>query len=172
MVTDNTKFHVFNKHGILGPMTTTVFLRNANETLSQLQRSRSEFAINYTLSFSLCVWDILFHYCRICINATRLPPQLYTSPSDESITNYPCPAENKHLYMHWILDLYSLSGRMSHRKISWSLEAARFGFRLSLSAWNLTGISAAAAEVPVKFQSYTIIITSDFTASRLHEIWQ
>ena len=40
--------------------------------------------------------------------------------------------------------LYSLSERTSYRKISWSHEAARFGFRLSQSLWNLTGNSAAA----------------------------
>ena len=35
-------------------------------------------------------------------------------------------------------------GRMFHRKISWSLEAARFIFRPFQSLWNLTGTSAAA----------------------------
>ena len=42
------------------------------------------------------------------------------------------------------LGLYSLSGKTSYRKISWSLEAARFRFRLFQSLWNLTGTSAAA----------------------------
>ena len=37
----------------------------------------------------------------------------------------------------------SISGRTSYRKFSWSLEAARFGFRLFQSLWNLTGTSAA-----------------------------
>ena len=37
------------------------------------------------------------------------------------------------------LGLYSLSGRTSYRKISWILEAARFGFRPFQSLWNLTG---------------------------------
>ena len=40
--------------------------------------------------------------------------------------------------------LYSLSGKTSYCKISWSLEVARFGFRLFQSLWNLTGPSAAA----------------------------
>ena len=40
--------------------------------------------------------------------------------------------------------LYSLSCRTSYRKISWSLEAARFGFKLFQLLWNLTGTSAAA----------------------------
>ena len=42
-----------------------------------------------------------------------------------------------------IQGLYSLSGRMSCRKISWSLESARFRFRLLQSPWNLAGTSAA-----------------------------
>ena len=41
------------------------------------------------------------------------------------------------------LGLYSLSGKTSYRKISWSLEAARFGFKLFQSLWNLAGTSAA-----------------------------
>ena len=39
--------------------------------------------------------------------------------------------------------LYSLSGRTSYHKISWSLEAARLGFRRFQSFWNLTGTSTA-----------------------------
>ena len=41
------------------------------------------------------------------------------------------------------LGLYSQSGRTSYGKISRSLEAARFGFKLVPSLWNLTGTSAA-----------------------------
>ena len=43
-----------------------------------------------------------------------------------------------------LLGLYSLSGGTSYHKISWSLEAAWFGFRLFQSLWNLAGTSAAA----------------------------
>ena len=39
--------------------------------------------------------------------------------------------------------LYSLSGMTSYRKISWSLEAARFEFKIFQSLWNLAGTSAA-----------------------------
>ena len=46
-------------------------------------------------------------------------------------------------YLFWYLGLYSLSGKTSYRKISWSLEAARFGFKLFQSLWNLAGTSAA-----------------------------
>ena len=47
--------------------------------------------------------------------------------------------------LYWIraLGLYSLSGKTSYRKISWSLEAARFGFKLFQLLWNLAGTSAA-----------------------------
>ena len=44
---------------------------------------------------------------------------------------------------HLLQGLYSLSGKTSYRKISWSLEAARFGFKLFQSLWNLAGTSAA-----------------------------
>ena len=39
--------------------------------------------------------------------------------------------------------LYSVSGKTSYRKISWSLEAARLNVMMLLSLWNLTGISVA-----------------------------
>ena len=50
----------------------------------------------------------------------------------------------KHVWkLHISQGLYSLSGKTSYRKISWSLEAARFGFKLFQSLWNLAGTSAA-----------------------------
>ena len=52
--------------------------------------------------------------------------------------------EKKWVYYPHLPGLYSLSGRTSYRKISWSVEAARFMFRLLQSLLNLTGISAAA----------------------------
>ena len=45
-------------------------------------------------------------------------------------------------YYTAVLGLYSLSGKTSYRKILWSLEAARFGFKLFQSLWNLAGTSA------------------------------
>ena len=45
--------------------------------------------------------------------------------------------------VHLTQGLYSLSGKTSYRKISWSLEATRFGFKLFQSLWNLAGTSAA-----------------------------
>ena len=68
--------------------------------------------------------------------------------------------------------LYSLSGKASYHKISQSLEAARFGFLTFPVAlkfnWQL---GSSAAEIPVKFQSDMVIITSNLATSRLHEIW-
>ena len=39
--------------------------------------------------------------------------------------------------------LYSLSRKTSYRKISWSLDVARFGLKLFQSLWNLAGTSVA-----------------------------
>ena len=50
---------------------------------------------------------------------------------------------NTHLHYCTLQGVYSLSGKTSYRKISWSLEAARFGFKLFQSLWNLAGTSAA-----------------------------
>ena len=72
------------------------------------------------------------------------------------------------LHIGHIQGLYSLNERTSYRKISRSLEAARFGFRLFQFLWNMTGTSAGvAAEMPVRFQSDMIILTSNLSASRL-----
>ena len=59
----------------------------------------------------------------------------------------------------FFLSLYSLNGQMSYREISWSLETAIFGF-------------SRATETLVKFQSDTVIITSNLAALGLHEIWR
>ena len=67
---------------------------------------------------------------------------------------------------------YSLSERTSYRKISQdSLEAAIFGFYtfpITLKSYRRLG--SASAEMIVEFQSGTVIITSSFATSRLHEI--
>ena len=67
--------------------------------------------------------------------------------------------------------LYLFSRGTSCRKISWSLEAARFGFRIFQSFY-LRHIGSGAAETHIQFQSDTSIITSDPSASTLHETWQ
>ena len=69
--------------------------------------------------------------------------------------------------------LYSLSGKMSYRKISWSFEATGFGFRLFQSLRKVDSrIGSTTAEIPAQFQSDAIIITSNLAAWRLHEIWR
>ena len=49
--------------------------------------------------------------------------------------------------------LYSLSGKTSYRKISSSLEAARFGFGLFQLLWNLTGIQYAC-QISERYDHY------------------
>ena len=46
---------------------------------------------------------------------------------------------------------FSISDKTSYGKISWSLEAVGFVFKIVRSLWNFTGTSAASA-VPVKFR--------------------
>ena len=65
------------------------------------------------------------------------------------------------------LGLYSLSGKTSHRKISWSLEAARFGFKLVQSLWNLAGTSAAL--LPRCLSNFRAIRPLQHTISRLRD---
>ena len=49
----------------------------------------------------------------------------------------------RHMWPLRLQGLYSLSGKTSYGKISWSLEAARFDIKLFQSLWNLAGTSAA-----------------------------
>ena len=49
----------------------------------------------------------------------------------------------RHILASYCLGLVSIYDKTSYRKISWSLEAARFVFRIVRSLWNLTGNSAA-----------------------------
>ena len=67
--------------------------------------------------------------------------------------------------------LYSLSGRTSYRKISWSLEPGRSVLRPSLKGAMKFDmhIDSNAAEVPVRFQTDTIIITFNREMSALIE---
>ena len=63
--------------------------------------------------------------------------------------------------------LYSLSGKTSYRKISWSLEAARFGFKPFQSLWNLAGTSAAL--LPRCLSNLRAIRPLQHTISRLRD---
>ena len=67
----------------------------------------------------------------------------------------------------YTLGLYSLSGKTSYRKISWSLEAARFGFKLFQSLWNLAGTSAAL--LPRCLSNFRAIRTLQLPISRLRD---
>ena len=76
-------------------------------------------------------------------------------------------------HAHWgtvIPGLYSLSGRTSYRKISWSFKAERFGFTLFQSLWKLTGISAVV--LPRCLWSFREMISLKHPISRLHETSQ
>ena len=66
-----------------------------------------------------------------------------------------------------IQGLYSLSGKTSYRKISWSLEAARFGFKLFQSLWNLAGTSAAL--LPMCLSNFRAIRPLQHPISRLRD---
>ena len=63
--------------------------------------------------------------------------------------------------------LYSLSGKTSYRKISWSLEAARFGFKPFQSLWNLADTSAAA--LPRYLSTFRAILPLQHPISRLRD---
>ena len=66
-----------------------------------------------------------------------------------------------------IQGLYSLSGKTSYRKISWSLEAARFGFKLLQWLWNLAGTSAAL--LPKCLSNFRAIRPLQHPISRLRD---
>ena len=75
------------------------------------------------------------------------------------------------------LGLYSLSEQTSYRKISWSLEAMRFGFRLFRLLWNLTGNSAVVLPRcrerydPYNIQSRSFETPRDLAVRRLTAQW-
>ena len=58
-----------------------------------------------------------------------------------------------HYHLPLFQGLYSLNGRTSYRKISWSPEATKFRFRLFQSHWNLTGTSCQISE---RYDHYSI----------------
>ena len=84
-----------------------------------------------------------------CVNV--FPPALISLPGHRPLLLRGChswtsgdqPCHIERLTYIVGLGLYSLSGKTSYRKISWSLEAAGFGFKLVQSFWNLAGTSAA-----------------------------
>ena len=92
----------------------------------------------------------------------NLKPNSYT-PRDLLLVN----AKMRHWTAPSLIQpgLYSLSRRTSYHKISRSLEAAKFGFKLVQSLWNLTGISTALLQISERYDHY-IIQSCGFETSR------
>ena len=63
-----------------------------------------------------------------------------------------------------VLGLYSLCGRASYRKISWSLDAARFGFRHQRAEWWKDSYPGTL------FTKRTGVLTQDLVKPRRREI--
>ena len=61
----------------------------------------------------------------------------------------------------------SISDKTYYRKISWSLDAARFVFRIVRQLWNLTGTSAAL--LPTWLSNFTAIRYFKLPISRLRD---
>ena len=82
----------------------------------------------------------------ICTRVRLVSPTPYSNfPSLDNLRQLPVMLTISYCVVvnDSILSLFSLSGNTSYRKISWSLEAARFGFKLFQSLWNLASTSAA-----------------------------
>ena len=70
------------------------------------------------------------------------------------------PGSEHWMYLCWTvsnLGPVSISEKTSFRKISSSLEAARFVFRIVRSPWNLTGTSESAAVLPMCLSNFRAI---------------
>ena len=110
-----------------------------------------------------------YHYWDYYPSALSFRSRLYNWLEDRTPVDfiYVCPIFTNDVQrlhnMTGYLGLYSLSGETSYLKISWSHEAARFGFILFQSLCNLTG--ASAASLP-RCLPNTVIITSYLAASR------
>ena len=71
---------------------------------------------------------------------------------------------------HWCANfqgLYSLSGQTSYRKMSWSLEAAKFGITFFQSLWHLTGTSAAT--LSIRLSNFKVIGPLSHAMSQLRD---
>ena len=78
------------------------------------------------------IWLLIHAWCQLIL-VVYCPAWLWCDYCNHGLVALLC-----------IQGLCSLNGRTSYNKISLSLEAVRFGFRLSLLYWNLTATSAAA----------------------------
>ena len=63
---------------------------------------------------------------------------------------------NRYYKVWMMLGIYSLSGRTPYRQISWSLEAARFWFRLFAIALNLTGCCRDVCRISERYDHHNI----------------
>ena len=107
--------------------------------------------LHWWIGLLLNVSDETFQYIDALI--TIIQQRLIIQSTQKIAKKFHPDICREQILIHWYWDtsrvpiqlgLYSLSGKTSYRKISWSLEAARFEFRLFQSLWNLTGTSAAA----------------------------
>ena len=72
---------------------------------------------------------------------------------------------------YYLQGLYSLSGRASYPKISWSLVAARLGFKLFQSLWNLTGLSNFTTGDHYNIQSRGLETSRNLAVKRFTAWW-
>ena len=122
-------------------------------TLSSCRRCNGNRPVSPSTASVGVDWDtpmIFLRYLSWAVSNTSIGngwyhiSQAYSSIGRICLSNtfrYKCSLVNRG---HGVtLGLYSLSGRTSYHKISLSIEAARVGFKLFQSLWNLTGTSAA-----------------------------
>ena len=88
---------------------------------------------SYEFSLLLVIWWTFWR--KISEN------EKYIHSEGVDILSRVCTSHGTH---HFAFTWWLLRGQTSYRKISWSIEATRFGFRLFQPLWNLTGTSAAA----------------------------
>ena len=104
---------------------------------------------------SMCLWNIPFIPLSVEITLWAPHPLPIYRPMINSSSSDPV----------CILGLYSLSGQTSYCKISWSLEARIFRFRLQQSLWNLTATSTVA--LPRCLSNFRVIRSLQHQMSQL-----
>ena len=89
------------------------------------------------------LWAVITCTCRWYLILTCKSSFVTNKEVRDIIVKNLAPSFRTRYNVFETLGLYSLSGKTSYRKISWSLEAKRFGLKLFQSLWNLAGTSAA-----------------------------
>ena len=96
-------------------------------------------------NFQCSQWRQFHQIDNISVSVTKY---IYQCAHSKNVIKYLSKGINKGVYLILVSTLYPgtlfTKQSASYRKISWKLEAARFGFRLLQSLWNLTDTSAAA----------------------------